>query len=257
MLLAQVAAPETMEAAASRTGFKNMSESFVDKFAKSLGVDWKALPPRERPTGVLSKVEALIRKLRTGISDQDLAQAIKIRGGLHGPQRVSPVVEGSNIECCDGCLDPMDAKDTKKWAKEQVAEHTTKKATTLQWLWNRKCIQETESKKMAISIGVERPPLPPAKRPQPKKKVMSYDEKTLKACCPPPKGATIQEVIRDNYIGWCARYPDVKPASRTRAYGRGIASEDVARHCMSWLWMNYLAEHPSESCPWDFDVLVA
>lgn len=250
---------QSLERCSTLSGFPSLTDKFLDRLGADFAV-WQNLAPKERPRGVLAKVEALVRHSVPEIEGGDLERILRRRSGAWAHPRESLLV--NNLEHTEGALDPDDAKEARAF-KEKAKTQSSSQLRTLQWLRDRGIMSEArysrEARAFSGTIGSadgpkKHSPAPPAPS---LKEQWSWKEQWLKRHVPQHAGATIQEVIDANRQCWVARYLGASEGAKscTRSYKSGLrSSADPAQLVFKWLWDTHEA-CTGEPCPFAIEDL--
>ena len=248
----QIGAPEPLQVAAAKCGFKGCPDNILDKLLRHFGLGTQ-LQGASALKGVLAKTEALIKHCLPGIDKNSLAAYLQHRSGLSKLSPVSVLFTGENLSQTEGVLDQSDHLQAKQFREKQKTV-TIKQCSDIQFLQQRGYLSADEATSCMHAAGGTAA-RPVVEHKPPSKEIWSWTEKHLKTCTPNVKGATIHEITNQYSTAWVAKYKGAKPhASHTISYGKktGVTSEQAARGCMIWLWNAHRQAFPEEECPFKF-----
>lgn len=187
IFLMQVGVPSACSVASARCGFTLLTDRYLDKLLAETQV-LENVPRGDRPKGVLPKCEVLIRHFIPGISNAEMAAALRQR---HEPpqSRDSPLLHANNLEHCDGTMGSGDAKDAKQFVQAIKQPESSAQKAVIDFVQAKGYITAEQALHEQVELGLKPKAAPPSsERSAPAKEVWSWQESFLKQACPLSRG---------------------------------------------------------------------
>jgi len=247
-------AGKSIDVASAETGFRGVTDPWLRKLCVARGMDAKDLPT------TFSKVEALLRSLKPGLSEEEYASFMLCRTQPRA-RRGHSLLTDEALEVLTEALDPADKKAAKAEIDEHHAESCQAKLMRA-YLHDRGMLPKRggagSAGVAAVPKAVERPrgrQAPVAPAPARPRRPLDLDLERAKTYLPTVVGCRLQDIPDKRAVQVfypTGEYPRSKHYTAAAAGAAGYTRDQCLHCCLRWAWtahQNANRGTPEAACP--------